>query len=228
MHKVLSCLYDDVFLIASTWLWMSNSFLTQSSSLSSCFPPPDPPLHLRPDLWISHHPHLSPSPTLPFLHFIFQNCNLRWPAVQGAPECVYADLHFITHSLTAGSLTRSVFQPSLPLAMFFFFFKCAGHIPHHCCLLLSLQLLPCCGRWAELLMACGVQTPVPTAASRQACSIPSRKSAKPNKCQHSQVGLLHWCHTWFITRLSCLKALYLFLILSVDMILHTLKLKYSP
>lgn len=103
-------------------------------------PPPDPPLHLRPDLWISHHPHLSPSPTLPFLHFIFQNCNLRWPAVQGAPECVYADLHFITHSLTAGSLTRSVFQPSLPLAMFFVFFLnvlVTSHTTAACCSLSS-------------------------------------------------------------------------------------------
>lgn len=104
-------------------------------------------------------PHLSLPPTIPFLRSIFQNCNLRSPAVQGAPECIYCKLHFITHSHTAANIIPSVVQPSCLWPCFFFGF---GKVLHQCCMLLSLQLHPCWRRWGELLMACGVQTVVTT------------------------------------------------------------------
>lgn len=61
-------------------------------------------------------------PTIPSLRSIFQNCNLWLPAVQGAPECIYCKLHFITHSHTAAKFTPS----SLPACghVFFFFGVC--------------------------------------------------------------------------------------------------------
>lgn len=73
---------------------------------------PSPPPQ-RDDTWMQalRLPHLSLPPTIPFLLSIFQNCNLWSPAVQGAPECVYAELHFITHSRTDANFTPSMLQP---------------------------------------------------------------------------------------------------------------------
>lgn len=65
--------------------------------------------------------HPSFSLTVPSQSSIFPNGNLWSPAVQGAPECVYAELHFITHSCTAANFTLSVVQPCMPWATLFVF-----------------------------------------------------------------------------------------------------------
>ena len=118
-------------------------------------------------------PPLSLPPPIPFLRSIFQNCNLQSPAVQGAPECIHGELHFITHSRTAANFTRSVLQPPYLWPCFF-----VCEILHCCCMLFSPQLLPCWRRWGELLMACGAQTEVPATASGQVYSTPSSKNTK--------------------------------------------------
>lgn len=58
-------------------------------------------------------------------------------------------------------------------------------------MLLSLQLLPCWWSYGELLMACGVQTVVPTTATGQAYSTPSSKNyTKTNSAIHSCTGCI--------------------------------------
>lgn len=63
--------------------------------------------------------HPSLPPTIPFQHSIFQNCNLWSPAVQGAPECIYSEMHFITRSHIAAKFTLSKLQPSCLWPWFF-------------------------------------------------------------------------------------------------------------
>lgn len=120
------CFHADASLIVCRRLWIShkctflfllwhNNILLPSLHLP-CYdkfsPDPSPPPQ-RDDTWMQalRFPHLSLPPTIPFLLSIFQNCNLWSPAVQGAPECVYAELHFITHSRTAANFTPSMLQP---------------------------------------------------------------------------------------------------------------------
>ncbi|TNN82440.1 hypothetical protein EYF80_007275 [Liparis tanakae] len=95
------------------------------------------------DVWTQELPlpHPSLPPTIPFLHSIFQNRNLRSPAVQGAPECIYGELHFITHSCTAASFTLGVLLPPCLWPML----HCAGKILHRCCMLPDAALLEMVG-----------------------------------------------------------------------------------
>jgi len=119
-------------------LWMSLSFFPYIDTITCCHPPTHfscsreffPSSSSSSQTWFANlqSPHPSLPSTIPLLLFIFQKCNLRSPAVQGAPECVYAELHFITRSRTAANFTRSIFQPSCLWQCFsFFLFWCRSH-----------------------------------------------------------------------------------------------------
>lgn len=116
---------------------------------------------------------MSRPPTIPFLCSIFQNCNLQLPAVQGAPECIYGKLCFITHSRAAAYSTGSA--AFLPLAMFFFFALVVVRSRSA-----AVSFSPAAAllerRWGELLMACSLQPAVPATAIRTAYTTPSSEN----------------------------------------------------
>lgn len=107
-----------------------------------------------------HSSHPSLPPAVPLLHSIFHRCNLRSPAVQGAPECIYGETHSITHRRTDARSTWSATPAFLPLATFFSF-SCPRLVPAPLLLLHAPLLLS----EGELLMTWRTQTAVPAAAT---------------------------------------------------------------